>query len=222
MNITLSVPTPLDQLHREFLAMLPQIVAVARFGFRDVACPEKKADAIAEVVGLSWKWYCRLDHLGQKDRAFPTALAGYGVKQVKSGRGVAGQCRTSDAMNAHAQLRFGFHVEPIVDGRRLFVEACGKPSGQRHLDAWEEMLKDNSQTPVPDQVQFRLDWADWLGTRSSRDRRLIGDMSQGERTNELADKFRMSPARISQKRREFREDWGRFTAGEDQFLNLEC
>jgi C4-dicarboxylate-specific signal transduction histidine kinase len=63
MNMMLSMPpaTPVAQLQSEFLAMLPQIVAVAKFGFRSVACPEKKADAIAECVALAWKWFVRLD-----------------------------------------------------------------------------------------------------------------------------------------------------------------
>lgn len=57
---------------------------------------------------------------------------------------------------------------------------------------------------------FRIDFADWLKTLTPRERRLIKDMVNGERTKDLADKFDLSAARISQMRREFREGWERY------------
>jgi hypothetical protein len=41
---------------------------------------------------------------------------------------------------------------------------------------------------------------------------LIRDMAANELTLALARKYRLSPARISQLRREFHDDWQRFTA----------
>jgi hypothetical protein len=211
---TLATATPIKELQDDFLTMLPQITAVVRFGFRHLRDQAQREERIAEAVARCWKWFRRLDDLGERHRAFPTALAGFAVKQVKCGRSVVGQPRSADAMNPAAQNRHGFRIEPLLEAdRRRFVRACHEPTGQRYLDAWEEMLTDNTQTPVDQQAQFRIDWPHWLSTRSDRDRRLIRDMSVGERTLDLAEKYWLSPARISQKRREYHADWHRFSEG---------
>jgi DNA-binding NarL/FixJ family response regulator len=82
--------------------------------------------------------------------------------------------------------------------------------GQKLQDTFEERLRDNTQTPVPDQAAFRIDWPAWLNSRTDRDRRILNAMATGERTQNLARKFKISPARISQLRRECHADWLRF------------
>ena len=84
------------------------------------------------------------------------------------------------------------------------------PQGQGRHDAFEERLRDNTITPVPDQVQFRIDLPAWLATRTARDRRLVRAMANDERTLDLSQRFEVSPGRISQRRREFHDDWRRF------------
>jgi hypothetical protein len=84
--------------------------------------------------------------------------------------------------------------------------------GQREMDVFEQRLQHNLQTPVDEQVAFRCDLPAWLLTRTERDRRLIHDMAANERTLPLARKYGLSPARVSQLRREFHDDWERFTA----------
>jgi hypothetical protein len=84
------------------------------------------------------------------------------------------------------------------------------PRGQQLHDAFEERLRDNTITPVPDQVQFRLDWPQWLATLTGRERRMIRAMARNERTKDLSEAFEVSPARISQMRREFHDGWQRF------------
>src|SRR5205085_7671788 len=71
----------------------------------------------------------------------------------------------------------------------------------------DEALHDNPRSPVPDQVCFRLDFPCWLNTLTERDRRVVGDLMAGERTLDVADKHGLSPARVSQLRREFMEGW---------------
>jgi hypothetical protein len=70
---------------------------------------------------------------------------------------------------------------------------------------------------VPEQVSFRLDFPCWLRTRTSRDRKLINDMLQDERTLDLAKKHGLSAGRVSQLRREFMASWERF-CGEEEWL----
>ena len=66
------------------------------------------------------------------------------------------------------------------------------------------------------EVQFRIDWPAWLATLTGRDRRMIRVMAKNESTISLSRQFDLSPARISQKRREFHDDWHRFCDGADQ------
>jgi hypothetical protein len=90
------------------------------------------------------------------------------------------------------------------------------PHGQALFDAFEERLRDNTTTPVIDQVQFRIDWPEWLKTLTGRERRIIRAMALNERTLDLSREFELSPARISQLRREFRDDWQRFLGDLDR------
>jgi hypothetical protein len=63
---------------------------------------------------------------------------------------------------------------------------------------------------VAEQVHFRLDFPAWRASRGERDRRLIDDLMVGERTRDAARKYGISPARVSQLRRELSLDWQRF------------
>ena len=74
-------------------------------------------------------------------------------------------------------------------------------------EAFADALTDNDVAPVPDQVAFRQDFPRWRRCRSHRDRQIIRELMVGERTLDVARKYGLSAARISQKRREFQEDW---------------
>ena len=78
----------------------------------------------------------------------------------------------------------------------------------------QDALIDNTRSPVPDQVHFRIDFRSWLHTRTERDRRLVHDMAMGQGTSDLSRKFGLSAGRVSQMRQEFHDDWVRFTDGE--------
>src|SRR5262249_47920652 len=78
----------------------------------------------------------------------------------------------------------------------------------------EEALVDNTQTPPPEQVAFRLDFPAWLKTRSDRDRRLAEDLMTGERTLHVSTKFGLSPARQRDAPRHSPEAGGRLCGGD--------
>ena len=91
-----------------------------------------------------------------------------------------------------------------------------QPHGQRLHKAYEERLRDSTITPVPDQVQFRIDFKSWLKTLTARERRIIQAMALNERTKDLARMFEVSPGRVSQLRREFLEGWQRYCGDVDE------
>jgi hypothetical protein len=53
-----SSPSP-TALHASFLAILPQLQRHGRIYFRG-ARSDRRADLVAEVVALAWKWFMRL------------------------------------------------------------------------------------------------------------------------------------------------------------------
>lgn len=94
--------------------------------------------------------------------------------------------------------------------RRRHEEVYSDPHGQDRIDAFEERLRDNTQSPVPDQAAFRIDYPGWLSQLGGRNRRIAEDMALDLGTQELAVRHRVSPGRISQLRREFHHGWRRF------------
>ena len=119
--------------------------------------------------------------------------------------------KAKDAMNRFTQRRHGFTVESLpISPRTCVGDLYSRPHGQLLHDTYEERLRDNTQTPVPEQVAFRLDWPAWLATITDRDRRLGTGHGAQPPHQGFAPKYGLSPARISQKRREFHDDWQRF------------
>jgi hypothetical protein len=101
-------------------------------------------------------------------------------------------------MNSHTQYRQGFVIEKLPDFSSLVANPL------------EEALTDNTVTPPPDAAAFRVDFPRWLRSLPRRDRRVAKDLMIGERTVATAHRFHMSPARVSQLRRELCDDWARF------------
>jgi hypothetical protein len=188
-------------LHAAFLALLPRIVLHGQVYFRHVRCQFQKEDCIAEMVGLSWKWYLRLVERGKDPADFVSALAGYAARAVRSGRRVCGQEPGQEVLSPRAQARHGFAVLRLPGGPTTLN---GSPL--------EEALLDNAVTPPPEAAAFRIDLPAWLVTWPERDRRLIEGLGPGERTLALAQQFGLTPGRICQKRRQYHDDWERFCA----------
>jgi hypothetical protein len=208
-----AAPLPFAPLHARFLGLLPRIEQHGRIYFRGLKCPHRKEEALAEVRALAWQWFLRLARQGRDASAFVTALATYAARAVHSGRRLCGMERTRDVLSPVAQQRYRFAVEPLPASTATSHEALlGEVHGQRQQDAFEERLRDNTRTPVPDQAAFRIDFPAWLRTLTGRERRLIRAMARNERTLDLSREFEVSPGRISQLRRAFHDDWERFCA----------
>jgi hypothetical protein len=210
-DVLVNTPLPpgpsLDTLQAAFLAqVLPRVLAHGRVYFRHVRSTELKEEHIAEMVALCWKWHLRLAERGKDSTRFPTALATFAARAVRSGRRLAGMDRSKDVLSPLAQQRRGFAVGKLPEGSTL----NGSPL--------EEALADNTQSPVVEQVCFRLDFPAWRVTHAERDRRLLDDLMLGERTLDVAGKYGLSPGRVSQLRRELHDDWEHFCAGPPQVV----
>jgi hypothetical protein len=187
-------------LHDSFLAILPRIITHGQVYFRFLVCPVQQEDAIAEMVALAWKWHVRLARRGKDSRQFASAVATYAARAVSSGLRVTGMEKAKDALSLRAQRRHHFIVKSFSDYPMLTGTLI------------QEALRDNMQTPVPDQAAFRHDFPAWRLTRTHRDRRILDSLMLGERPLDVSRMHGLSPGRISQLRQDFHEDWNRFCA----------
>jgi hypothetical protein len=198
------VTTPTDPIHLARLqatflsSVLPKVLSHGRVYFRHLRSAELKEEYVAEMVALTWRWHLRLAERGKDATRFPTALATFAARAVRSGRKLAGMDRAKDVLSRVAQQRQGFAVSKLPD--------CSSLDGSPLAEA----LHDNTRTPPDEQCAFRIDFPAWRATHAARDRQLLDDLMLGERTLEVAGKYGLSPGRVSQLRRQFLLDWRRY------------
>ena len=126
-------------------------------------------------------------------------LARYGIAQVRDGRRVGNKLSIRDPLSAYCQRKKGVAVERFD---RFDEEE----------NAWAEaVVVDTRLAPVPDIVAFRCDFTDWLASLTRRDRRLAETLALGNRTGDVAKRFKLSAGRVSQLRTELATSWKQFT-----------
>jgi hypothetical protein len=194
---------PLAELQAAFVAViLPCVQKYAQITFRHLRYHDRE-DAQADMLGFAWAWCLKLIQQGKDPAALATNLAFYAARRVKARRHLCGKEKSKDVMSLPA------HRVHHFDALTLSPE-------DRDDNPVQEALRDNTQSPVPDQAAFRLDFPAWIRSYSERDRHVIHDLMMGERTLDVSRRHGMSPGRISQKRREYLEGWSRFQ-GDDPF-----
>jgi hypothetical protein len=191
-----------------FQTMMPGVSAALAAAFRRFR-PEQKEDALQEALANAFTAFAGLWERGRQDLAFPSVLARYAVAQWFGGRRVGGRLNSYDVLSPYAQRR-----------KRFYVERLDRYDPQQA--AWREAVVEDRQTPVPDQVAFRIDFPDWLHQLSRRDRRIAETLAQGEATSVVARRYRLTPGRVSQIRRELRDSWQRFHGEEPSAGDRPC
>ncbi len=184
-----------------FLKMFPTLCKAIKRGFRRLR-GDQREEAIQEALANAFVAFSRLVDLGRMQFAFPSALARFAVAQVRDGRRVGGSLNVRDVLSEYAQQRKQLQVQRLD----LF---------SRHAAQWCEVVVEDYQTPVPDQVCFRIDFPEWLSRLSIRHRRVAEALAIGDTTGEIARKFAISSGRVSQLRRELHASWELFHADAD-------
>ena len=182
------------------LEILPKVQRHAFFTFWGMKDFNRFEDRVQETLCLCWKWTCRLWEQGKDARAFPTALARFATRHVKGGRSlVGGKAGRNDALSPLAHAIHGFIAQSLAEHENTASAA-----------SWMERLVDQPGSRVAELAAFRIDFPAWLQRLSGRDRGMAEEMARGETTRDLASRFGVSPGRVSQLRRDFREDWRGF------------
>ena len=186
----------------QFLSMLPVIREQADYAFR-AEPPERREELVAEVVANCWVAFVRLLDRGLQDVIYPTPLAQYAIKQVRDGRRVGASLNIKDVTSAYAQRRQGFTVRSLdrFDSKKA---------------EWREILVEDRHAGPAETAAARIDIGGWFASLPSRKQRIAETLASGETTKQAARKHRVTPARISQMRREFQESWAEFQ-GEPAF-----
>jgi hypothetical protein len=188
------------RLHALFLKNLPRLEAHAAFALRHIHCDDTRADMTAELVAIAWCAFVRLTRRGKKPEEFITTLALRCSQAVRAGRRLAGFESSRDALSRVAAVRHNFAVVHLGDE--------GLPAGVT------EALADCTRGRVPELVAFRVDFPAWRASIGRRNRAVLDALASGEGTCEVAARFKICPARVSQLRREFLCSWQSFHRGE--------
>jgi hypothetical protein len=192
-------PRRLAQLQNAFVTViLPRVQYYGRIAFRHLDA-DRREEATAEMTAICWLWFMRLAARGKDATHFPSVLASLAARAVRAGRRLCGKGHPKEAMSRLTQQRHGFFVQTLPH-----EDTC------RDDNPVIEALHDNTRSTVPYQVAFRLDFPAWFQTYPEHKRRIMHDLMVGERTRDVSRKYGLSAGRISQLRREFKEDWSRF------------
>lgn len=176
--------------------ILPVVTGHACKTFRRLRQDERE-EAVQAATAIAFKDYKSLVEQGKYEAIRAGALARFACRQVKAGRGVGSTFNTTDVLSPAAQRTKRFTVVGFGNTKELPRE-------------YAEALGEHDRSSVADQVAFRCDFAEWLSGLSERWRTIVRRCALGHSGKDLAATFGVSPARISELRREFAQSWDRF------------
>ncbi len=179
-----------------FLELLPRIRRDVRIAFRDLP-GESREEAVQEAICNACAAYARLARQGRAEVATAGSLARYAVAQYRDGRRVGGSLNVKDVTSVHCQQRKQVRVTSL--SRWDDQDGC-----------WREMLVEDGRITPADLAASRIDYPAFLRSLSPHQRRIAQVLATGETTQRVAQRFRVSPGRISQLRQFLRAAWEAF------------
>jgi hypothetical protein len=173
-----------------FVTMLPQIKQKLRLAFCRLDS-EACEDAIEDGIVHSLLAYVRLHEQGRTEVATASSLAWYSSRQVKRGRPAGNRMNSKEPLSRYGRLCHGIQVD--------------QTQGQ-----WIDTLVEDKRASVADQVAAKMDVRAWFATLTQHMRQIATDLAFGCSTSEVANKYGVTPGRISQLRRTLEESWTAF------------
>jgi len=186
--------------HATFLAMAPKIERYAKRAFRFLKA-EARAECVQEVLCRACAAFARLVELNKIELAYPSALARFAVAQTRDGRKFGGRLNVHDVSSSYCQREKG-----ITLGR---LDKFDKQD-----EAWLEVLLEDRRAGPAEVAAIRIDFSAWLRSLPHRLRKIATFLAGGETTTAAAQRFQVSPGRISQLRQQLFHAWQRFQGEE--------
>jgi hypothetical protein len=177
---------------QSFLAVMPAILTHARIRFRRMPW-HRREDAIAEAIACACVNYQRLAAQGRLHRAYVSSLSGFSARHVAQDRHVGGSQNARDLLSPLAQRKHGFTLQSL--------------NSAHDCRGWRSLVGEDRHYSPADVAAFRIDFGQWMRTHTHRHRRIIGRLASGDGTYAVADRFGLSPARVSQLRRKYEHSW---------------
>jgi hypothetical protein len=170
-----------------FAGQIAELTCMASAAFRHLD-PEARAEAVQNALALAWKAYEALARQGRGDEAgIIKSCLWYSIRQTRAGRKAEGESRAKDAYKNARKGRVRFERAEL----NHFV---------------------GDETPIPDQVSFRLDVPAFLATLTDRQRHMAEDLMAGETTSSVAERYGVTPGAVSQFRTRFKHLFDSFMA----------
>jgi len=198
MTIAMSSPS-IDQINARFIEILPQLHSRIR-GWTGLPIDEAVAEATTTAL-------IACHSLFRRNRAQHIGTPGffkYILRAVRSGRCAGSSQAGTDVMSPLGRRRHGMSVMSVH-------EKVSNTSTESDSVLYADILPSAARS-IPDQVAFRIDFAQWFSRCPSRDRSMIKLLAAGECPSEVADRFGVSRSAVSQRRNVWRRSWQDFIA----------
>ena len=189
-----------QSVHREvtveyrerFMQMLPQICKQAEVACRMLGV-EARQEFVQSVIADAFVAFARLAELGRVNIAYPTPLAQFAIRHVRSGRIVGTPRNVQDVGSKYGQVAQGIRVQRLD---RRYADGC-----------WREILVEDHRTGPAETAAARLDIAAWFASLPLRNRAVASALASGDGTGEVAAANGLSESRVSQLRNELQTSW---------------
>jgi hypothetical protein len=180
-----------------FLKLLPNIQKQAEYAFRRIPS-EPRQELVQETIASAYDMFLRLCRKGKTDLVYATPLTKFAVRHVRAGRRSGSRCNSLDI------------TSPACRHKTVVIERLDR--FDNHRGQWRDVLIEDRTAGPAEMAAARIDWDAWLSSLSRRHRLIACSLAVGETTGATARRFQISPARISQLRAWFCENWNQFHA----------
>ncbi len=181
-----------------FVRMMPVIRRNARLRLRHLPAAERE-EAEQEIVASAFVAFARLVGRRQGHRAYATPLADFAIKGFRMGRRTSARLNRNDVTSHYCRRHSGVTMQSL--------QRWNEQEGQ-----WDELLIEDRHATPADIAMLRIDFWSWLASLPRRDRWIAWLLAAGEAVRDIAQRFGVTPGRISQMRRELCDSWHLFTA----------
>jgi DNA-directed RNA polymerase specialized sigma24 family protein len=182
------------QIQQEFKALLPELSNRFHCRFYENG-PDLQDEYTAEAIAWSWSFF----RAARLKNQHPTAanLAYYAIRTVLAGRRQAG-CTSTDAMSN----------TPLSRERLSPVRSFSDMDMDDDAFTFYRVFGDRRwRWPLLEYVATNLDWQQFLGKCSPRDRRIVAMRQKGYQQVEIAARLRISAPAVNQRLKHLRSRW---------------